>query len=208
MHKFVAGLLVLSFAASPAFADVVIYDSTGGIDNGGDPLAMAGPILANEFVNPFASTISFVTLNLIDSSSPSGSFSINVYSVNVDGNNAPGAPVGTIATVDDTTIGSTFSFYTYAASAPINLAAGTSYYLGIEDTGQTSTVTLGNTVDNAVLTRSAVMAGANYYNNGGVQPNSGGPYEMVISVNSVPEPASAWMMLIPMAAIVGVRRRI
>lgn len=213
MNKIIAGLLGLCFVGSPALASTVIYDSTGGVSNGGDPLAPtgAGPILANEFVNPFASTISSVTLNLLNNGGPAsiGNFSIDIRGIDVSG--APGAVIGRVSTVNDTTIGSTFSLYSYAAFEPINLAAGASYYLSVEDGNPSSAITLGNTVDPTILGRASVSAGAYYYNNGGVQPNSGGPYEMAISVNSVPEPASVLLLMAAlgsMATITGVRRRV
>ena len=62
---------------------------------------------------------------------------------------------------------------------------------------------LGNTVDQGVLSRQSVMDGGYYYNNGGVQANSGGPYEMSISVNVVPEPASIAMTMLGGFAVAG-----
>ena len=95
--------------------------------------------------------------------------------------------VTTFATVQDASLTSAFALYTFVLATPVWLTAGTPYAVGVADTGNSAAI-LGNTLTPFVLNRPAVVAGAVYYNNGGVQANAGGPYEL--SLSTVPEPAT------------------
>ena len=185
--------LAASFVGRSAAAQT-IYDSIGGVENGGDPLSAltgAGPLLADLFIAPGAVSLSAVTLNLEFSAgaSPTGSASLDLFS---DGGAAgPGSLLQHIGTINDTTLTSSFALYTVTDLTPYALTAGTAYYIGLTDAG--SSGVLGNTLDPTVLARPDVTAGGFYYNNGGVQANSGGPYE--IRVSAVPEPGSLALLI-------------
>jgi hypothetical protein len=202
-----------ALAAGLAFAPVGgasawnVYDATGGAEMGGDVVdpnapggAGVGPVVADRFFNPAASTLSSVTLNLELSGAPLNGFSVDLW---LDSASTPGLPVfGTaikIATVSDSWLTSSFALYTFTPSSVIMLSANTFYDIGI-DTGTVAgdpavtSVVFGNTVDPAVLGRGPVATGALYFHTvGGVDPNIDGPYELIVNV-SVPEPAT-WAML-------------
>ena len=58
--------LATSFVGRIAGAQT-IYDSTGGAENGGDPISAltgAGPVLADRFIAPAGANLSAITLNL------------------------------------------------------------------------------------------------------------------------------------------------
>ena len=180
---------MLALLVGHAAQATVIYDSTGGASNGGDPVAVAGPILADRFIAPFAGTLASITLNLTLANPPSSQFTVDLFAD--DGAAGPGAAT-LIATVQDTALAAGFNLLTFASPTAIALAAGTSYYAGLSDPTLTSSAQLGNTVDPTVLARSNVALGASYYNNGGVQANAGGPYELIVNetATAVPEPLS------------------
>ena len=180
--------LMASFVGRIASAQT-IYDSIGGAENGGDPLNAAtgaGPLLADRFIASGVVSLSAVTLNLELSAGgvPTGSASLDLFSD--AGAAGPGSLLQHIGTINDTTLTSSFALYTVTDASPYALTPGTAYYIGLTDAG--SSGVLGNTVDASVLARPDVAAGGLYYNNGGVQANSGGPYE--IRVSAVPEPGS------------------
>lgn len=185
--------LTTSFVGRIAVAQT-IYDTTGGAENGGDainPTTGAGPIVADRFIAPGAVSLSAVTLNLELSPGavPTGSASIDLFSD--AGTTGPGSVLQQIGIIDDKTLTSSFALYTFTASSPYTLAPGTSYYIGLTDAG--SSAVLGNTVDPSILARPSVSAGGFYYNSGGVQANSGGPYE--IRLLAVPEPGSIALLI-------------
>ena len=189
-------------SARPAQADT-IYNATGGAENGGDPLNAAtgaGPILADRFISATNATLNSVTLNL--SLSP-GSMAAQNFSVDLfadAGATGPGALLSQIAVVMDTSLTSGFSLLTFQPTTAVLLSGGQSYYIGVMDNG--SNAVLGNSIDPAVLSRPSVAAGASYYNNGGVQANAGGPYEISVDASPVPEPSS-WVLLLTGAAALG-----
>jgi len=172
-------------AAAPAFASVApstttIYDATGGSENGGDSFATGGHILVDEVRNVSAATLYSVTLNVRAAKPDLGSFEVVLTPVS-----AKGTPLGlkavVIATVADKTLTNNFGLITVTPSAPVSLLANRLYYVGIRRViGARNSVVLGNTVDPTVLSRASVVAGGNYYNSGGVQANSGGPYEIKV----------------------------
>lgn len=190
-----AFVFFLATGAVPVAKADLIYDATGGKENGGDPISAAGPILADRFVSTVTGTLQSVTLNLAVVGTPGTGFSVDLFTDN--GLNGPGTAT-LIANVNESTLKSSFALYTYTPTTTISLVAGKSYYIGISGLS-TSNAVLGNTIDPTVLNRPSVVNGASYYNNGGVQANSGGPYE--ISVRAVPEPASLSMLIVGIAAL-------
>lgn len=203
---FLAACVSALGAGNAAYAtSYTVYDATGGIGSGGDPVATtgpAGPILADRFVTSGALALQSVVLNLKLGSMPAAGFTVDLFSDT--GAGGPGVATQ-IAFVQDTSLTTFFQLETYMPVTPIILAADTSYYIGILDNGGSSAI-LGNTVDESVLGRSSVVAGADYYNSGGVQANAGGPYEIKVVGSSVPEPAT-WISMLAGLGAVGIARR-
>jgi len=212
----------LTIGLAIAFAGVahagVIYNATGGAPafEGGDVIdpnapGGVGPVVADRFFNNAATTLSSVTLNLWLNGAPVTGFTIDMWADSIDpatGN--PGLPVfGTeqqIASVSDSSLTSSPHLYTFTPGSTITLAADTFYNIGIDThtivgDPQVTSVVFGNTVDPAVLARPSVSLGAFYFHTvGGVDPNSDGPYDLIVSV-TVPEPATWAMMLLGLAGL-------
>jgi hypothetical protein len=190
----------------------VIYNATGGAAafEGGDVIDPnapgnsqigVGPVVADRFFNPVATTLSSVTLNLMLNGPPITGFTIDEW---VDSTTTPGLPVfGTekeIAFVSDSSLTSSLKLYTFTPMSPITLAANTFYDIGIDThtmigDPQITSVVFGNTVDPAVLMRPPVALGAFYFHTvGGVDPNSDGPYDLIVNV-AAPE-LSTWVMML------------
>jgi hypothetical protein len=121
------------------------------------------------------------------------------------GATGPGALLGQIASVLDTSLTSGFSLMTFTPGMDFLLTGGQSYCIGVLDNG--SNAVLGNTLDPAVLARPDVAAGASYFKNGGVQANSGGPYEIGVDTSPVPEPSSFALLVTGIGALGAMRRR-
>src|SRR5260370_26223133 len=129
--RFTALVIALAIAsAEPAQADTV-YNATGGAENGGDPVSPAtgaGPVRADRFVNPFNGTLTSVELNL--SLSPGASagrgFTVDLFAD--AGAAGPGALLGQIASVLDTSLTSGFSLKTFTPGTDFLLTGGPAYY--------------------------------------------------------------------------------
>jgi PEP-CTERM motif len=207
--------------ASAGFAHAgVIYDATGGAQafEGGDVIdpnapggVGVGPVVADRFFNHASTTLSSVTLNLWLNGAPLTGFTIDMWADSIDpitGN--PGLPVFSteqqIASVMDTSLTSSPHLYTYMPGSTITLAANTFYNIGIDTQTvfgdrQVTSVVFGNTVDPAVLIRPSVALGAFYFHTvGGVDPNSDGPYDLIVRV-AAPEPSTWAMMLLGFAGL-------
>jgi hypothetical protein len=184
------GTTALATASQSAQA-FSIYDTLGGVENGGDPLAAVGPILADWFMSTAGpSVLNSVTLNLRLDAAPNTGFDIVV--VRLDAQFHP-LTVVPIAAVNDSSLNSAFQLYTYAMPTRYTMFPGSFYVVAVIDNGGSAAV-WGNTVDPSVLARPDVVAGAFYFNSlGGVQANSGGPYELNVDAINVPEPA-AWTL--------------
>lgn len=169
----------------------VVYDALGGMGNGGDPIAAAGPILADRFVTAGADSISKVTLDLSGMSTSTGGVSVDLFT---DAGTGPGTAT-VLGTILDSQLTSAFQYITLTLATPVALAANTSYYIGIMDNGG-STATLQSTLSGYVLARPTVAAGADYYNNGGVQANAGGAYQIGVNAKTpVAEPGAAVLLV-------------
>lgn len=178
-------------AAGPSAQAYSIYNTLGGAENGGDPLAVAGPVLADWFMSTAGpSVLNSVTLNLaLDAAANTG---FNIVVTRLDAN-LHATTIVPIASVSDSSLTNTFQTYTYTMGTRYTMLPGSFYVVAVIDMGGSSAV-WGNTVDPAVLARPDVIAGAFYYNTaGGVQANAGGPYELNVDAGAVPEPA-AWLL--------------
>ena len=195
-------------AAALVFAAPVsatIYNTLGGIENGGDPVAAAGPLLGNFFVAGANETVKSITLRVSATGPSSGSFyafisQVAPYHLGDTAINLLGFV--DLALVSDSTLTANFENMTVLLPA-FALKAGGLYFVGLSD-GNASSVALGNTLDPSVLARPAVVLGGYYLNNGGVQANAGGPYEL--SVN-VPEPATLALLGLGAIALLARTRR-
>lgn len=195
----VAGIVLI--AASGSASAYTVYDSLGGVENGGDPLAIAGPYLNDWIKIGRAATLTSATFNLSLAGNPTGSFEVWAAKI------VPGgiAQYATLATIQDSSLTGSFAPYTVKASYAFDPASF--YVVGLYDSNISSAV-WGNTLDPSVLARRSVANGAFYFNNGGVQSNSGGPYELSVSVAGVPELATWSLMLVGFGLVgVAVRRK-
>ena len=177
-----------------------IYDTLGGVENGGDPLSAAGPYLNDWIKTGRAATLTSATFNLSLSGAAAGSFEVWAAKI------VPGgiAQYATLATIQDTSLSSSFAPFTVKTSYAFD--PGSFYIVGLYDSNNSSAI-WGNTLDPSVLARRSVVNGAYYFNNGGVQANSFGPYELSASVAGVPELATWSMMLVGFGAVGAVVRR-
>ena len=195
-------------AAALAFAAPVsatIYNTLGGIENGGDPLAAAGPFLGDLFVAGANETVGSITLRVSATGPSSASFVAFIAQAapyQLGDTSITTLGVTSFAFVSDSTLTANFANMTVLLPA-FALIAGDAYFVGIESYSSSS-VALGNTLDPSVLARPAVSAGGYYFNNGGVQANAGGPYEL--SVN-VPEPATLALLGLGAIALLARTRR-
>ena len=209
-------LLPVATALASGARAGVIYNATGGRAqfegaDVADPNAPGGvgvgPWLADRFWSPVAEQLTSVTLNLKLNGPPSSALKGFTVDLWLDSTTTPGLPVGPeipIAFVSNSSLTPDLTLYTFTPLSKIMLAANTFYDVGI-DTGtfaaQVTNAAFGNTTDPAVLARSSVVTGALYFHNvGGIDPNSDGPFDVIVNA-AVPE-ASTWaMMLIGFAGL-------
>ena len=203
--SFAAAVVLVGTGAS-ASSPYTIYDTLGGAENGGDPLAVAGPYLNDWIKTGQTATLTSAIFNLSLAGAPTGSFQAWVAKID------PTSPSGisqyaTLGTITDTTLTGSFATYAVSPAFTYTLAAHSFYVVGLYDSGGSNAV-WGNTVDPKVLARPSVIAGQYYYNNGGVQANSGGPYELAVNVAGVPEPGAWALMLVGFGGLgVAIRSR-
>ena len=212
----VGAAAILSISLAGAAHAGVIYDATGGgaafagfdvIDPNAPGGVGVGPVVADRFFNSTATPLTSMTLNLMLNGAPARGFTIDLWQ---DSTGTPGLPLfgseTQIAAVSDSSLTSSFALYTFTPASPIMLTANTFYDIGIDTHSLVgdplvTDVVFGNTVDPAVLIRPSVALGAFYFHTvGGVDPNSDGPYELIVRV-AAPEPSTWAMMLLGFAGL-------
>lgn len=199
-----------AFAACQGASAAVytLYDSLGGIENGGDAIAAtgAGPYLNDWFKVDRGATLTSATFNLELGDTPAGSF--EVWAAKIDPSVQGGiSQYATLAAVSDSTLTKSFATYTFTPATTYTLDPNAFYVVGLYDSGKSGAI-WGNTIDPNVLSRPSVTAGMFYFNNGGVQANAGGPYELSVNVaGAVPEPTAWATMLVGFAGLGIVMRR-
>ena len=199
IYKLVAATLC-TVAINASVNAYTVYNSLGGVENGGDPLAAAGPYLNDWIKIGRAATLSSATFNLALTGAPTGSFEVWAAKI------VPGgiSEYATLATIQDSSL--TGSFGNYTVKTTYAFDPGSFYVVGLHDSNNSSAV-WGNTLDPSVLARRSVVNGAYYFNNGGVQANSFGPYELKVNVAGVPEPATWGLMVVGFGLVGGAVRR-
>ena len=192
-------LAATALAAAQGAAAYTLYSTLGGTENGGDPLATAGPYL-NDWIKTYrGATLTSATFNLELAKAPTGSF--QVWAAKIDPNAQGGiSQYATLATVNDSMLTRNFATYTFTPATTYKLDPNSFYVVGLYDSNNSAAI-WGNTLDPTVLARPSVVAGKYYYNNGGVQLNAGGPYELSVNAAGVPEPTTWAMMLVGFAGL-------
>ena len=200
----VLGVLSLAAALSCVGHANVMFDNTGAVPNGSDPIQavsdpqFSGPLFDSFFTGSSAGSLTGLGVVMTGHTSP-GSVQFDLFA---DSSTAPGLHIATLGTLNDSSLVGPPTLYNINLSATPLLAANTRYW--VVASGTTS----------ASWDWSSDISGPGVANEffgnyaGGVPnvfPNSDGPYMMRVSV---PEPSA----LIPMAGLIsffglGVLRR-
>lgn len=199
-----AAALAASLAALPAAHAATPFDNLGASRDGSDPLLSYGP-LADSF---HTGTQAHLVLGQVTALLTNGSADVVGdlrVSLRADSASGPGAwlaNVGTLSSAAVSTAG--FSAYSFTPAASVQLAADTTYWVQIEAVSP-------NAVEWAWsqnLSGPGVAGGANYNALFGASPNTGAaPYQMLVEVLAVPEPASLALMLLGTGVLLGAARR-
>lgn len=189
----------IAIVTAQGAAAYTLYDTLGGTEAGGDALSAAGPVLNDWIKTGSDAILTSATFNLELASAPTGSF--QVFAAKIDPSAAGGvSQLVTFATVSDSTLTNSFANYTFTSGSTYKLDPNAFYVVGLVNSNNSGAI-WGNTLDPNVLARPSVVAGMFYFNNGGVQANAGGPYELSVNVAGVPEPTAWAMMLVGFAGV-------
>jgi len=183
--------LVLALALPSAQA-ATVFDNLGASRDGSDPLLSYGP-LADSFHT--GSEAGYV-LNSITALLKSGSADVvgDVrVSLRADTGAGPGALLATLGTLSSAAIATAdFASYAFTPEAGVELAADTTYWIALEALSP-------NAVEwswSGDLGGTGVAGGYNYNALLGLSSNAAAaPYQMAVSVQAVPEPASLTLLL-------------
>ncbi len=183
--------LVLALALPTAQA-ATVFDNLGASRDGSDPLLSYGP-LADSFHT--GSEAGYV-LNSITALLKSGSADVvgDVrVSLRADTGAGPGALLATLGTLSSAAIATAdFASYAFTPEAGVQLAADTTYWIALEALSP-------NAVEwswSSDLGGTGVAGGYNYNALLGLSSNAAAaPYQMAVSVQAVPEPASLTLLL-------------
>jgi hypothetical protein len=187
--RMMAGVAALAgfFAASASASGAVLFDSLGPPSAGAGHTG-PGKILGASFSTGSASVILGDVSVLIQDDVPSdgGTFQISLLS---DASTSPGATLAASANLPDSNLSTGFTLQTVDFGT--SLAANTRYWIQLSST---STTGLGWSYTNDF---SGTGVANEFWYDEGVNPNSGGPYQMEVSTSAAatPEP-STWAMLL------------
>jgi hypothetical protein len=196
-------LLTATLAATmPAAHADTLFDNLGARRDGADPLLSYGP-LADSFSTGAQANLVLTQVTALlksDSAGVVGDLRINLRA---DGASGPGVLLATLATLSSAAVSTQdFAAYTFTPSSGIQLAAGTTYWIQIEAASP-------NAIEwswSGDLSGTGVAAGANYNALFGANPNAAlAPYQMSVTVQAVPEPASLALMLGGVGVLVAAR---
>jgi hypothetical protein len=152
--KFISIILgIATFGGAQGATAYTIYNSIGGVENGGDPLAAAGPYMNDWVKISRASVLRSASFTLARAGAPTGSFDIWAAKLVPGGT----SQYATLATVQDTSLTSSFATYTVKAAYVFDPHA--TYVVGLYNSNNSNAV-WGNTIDPSVLARRSVTNGA------------------------------------------------
>ncbi|HEY1927801.1 MAG TPA: choice-of-anchor R domain-containing protein [Caulobacteraceae bacterium] len=193
--KSFAVLAALGLATSGGAQAYDLYNNLGAATSGTDPVASFGPLADSFSTQGFSVSVENLQF-LLDGNAGSGGFFM--LSLLADNNGAPGSVLATSAPISDASLNTTLT--PFGATCFCDLSANTRYWLQVSDAGGTS-ANWAWSLD----TSGPGVAGEFFANQNGVFPNSGGPYQMEVSV-AVPEPAAWALMLVGFGGLGGALR--
>jgi hypothetical protein len=194
-------LLLASLLSASLTRAGVIYDNSGAVSSGSDPLLALGPLYDSFTSDSSGNQLTDLALVLLNNGSATGgNLSIGLYS---DSSTTPGVLLGTLGTLSENSLSGTAALYDIPLAGNPTLAPDTRYWIGITDSGTSA-------VWSWSLDVSGTGVGSEFLSNqNGTFPNSGnGPYQMTVtegSVTATPEPASV-LLIVGSAGLLGVFR--
>ena len=178
------GTFVLGFAciaSTVAQAATVAYDNlelsrSNGVDSI-NPIIGVGP-MADSFTASAGNRLTDVKLDLSRANLGStGSLTVSLLSDNAF---TPGSAVATLGTINDSALDGTLRAYDFSNFAPVNLAAGSRYWIQVAGSADSSA----SLSWSSNLNGTTGVVGESYANKLGVYPNIGGPYQMQVTTAS------------------------
>ena len=182
-------------------AAIYTFDNTAPASVYSDPIVASGTLYDSFSTGGQASSITDLELSLINPGpATSDLITIGLYA---DSSTTPGTLVSALGTISDNAISSSGGIYSVSLTSNPVLSANTRYWIGLSETGA------GTARWNWSYDTSGVGVANEYASSSGyTYPNSGGPYQMAITV--VPEPseyaAYAGLALVAFGAWRRVRR--
>jgi hypothetical protein len=182
-----------------------VYDSTGQVSVGSDPVQSFGPLYDSFSTGTVSGVLSGLQFILsgggITADDGAGYTSVFLYA---DNSTAPGALIATLGTINDSSLSGSAGLIDLSLIANPSLAAGTRYWIGL--VGSNTTALWYWTDD----TSGIGVDGEFFGNANGVFPNNpDGGYQMQVTVGAVPEPSSLALSAGALAALaLLVRRRV
>jgi hypothetical protein len=189
----VAGVVLLACTLRAG----AIYDNTAARSSGTDPVESFGP-LYDSFIPDATGNISGLALILKETGSPTGAIDIGLYA---DSATSPGALITSLGTLNDSDLSSALATYTVTLISNPTVNAGVRYWIGLSGTTSADWSWSSDGTGPGVANEFFANADGVFLNN----PN--GPYQMDLTTDAVPEPASAAFVVLGLAAAYFVSRR-
>ncbi|PZP30926.1 MAG: hypothetical protein DI603_13405 [Roseateles depolymerans] len=178
--------------ALPAAQAGTVFDNLASSRDGSDPLLSYGPLADSFHTGSDAGYVLSSITALLKSGSADVVGDIRV-SLLADNANTPGSVLATLGTLSSAAVSTAdFASYVFTPANGVQLAADTTYWIAIEALSP-------NAVEwswSGDLGATGVAGGYNYNALMGVSSNAAfAPYQMAVSVQAVPEPASVALLL-------------